>query len=191
MHTMKATLAAACVVFLTMTLSACGTSSTANGTTISATPQSSAEQDDTNDDATDANASTDADANTTDTNDETNTMSNQQSLITVQDGNGTTVRFELNGSSAAKDLLAQLPLTIEVEDFSTNEKIFYPNALDVSNTPLAQVAVGTLAYYEPWGDVVMFFDTYRSNSALYELGHVTSGGDAISNLSGAITITAE
>ncbi|NMM94387.1 cyclophilin-like fold protein [Bifidobacterium oedipodis] len=188
MRTMKTVLAAACVVFLTMTLSACGTLNTTSDETLSATPQSSAEQDDTNADTADANASTDA--STTDTSNETSTMSNQQSVITVQDGNGTTVQFELNGSSAAKDLLAQLPLTVEVEDFSTNEKIFYPETLDVSDTPLAQVAVGTLAYYEPWGDVVMFFDTYRSNSALYELGHVTAGGNDINQLSGTITISA-
>ncbi|QOL35526.1 hypothetical protein BL8807_11040 [Bifidobacterium lemurum] len=110
--------------------------------------------------------------------------------INVQDENGTTVVFELNGSSAANDLLGQLPMTVAVENFSTNEKIFYPDALDVSDTPLASVAVGTLAYYEPWGDVVMFYGSYNANNALYELGHVVSGGDAIANLSGTITIAA-
>lgn len=32
--------------------------------------------------------------------------------------------YELNQSQAAKDLYAQLPLTLEVKDFSTNEKTF-------------------------------------------------------------------
>ena len=48
-------------------------------------------------------------------------------------------------------------LTIEVEDYSTNEKIFYPpQALDTTDAPLAEGGAGVLAYYAPWGDVVMF-----------------------------------
>ena len=39
---------------------------------------------------------------------------------------GKTTVFELNESLAARDLYAQLPLSIKVEDYSDNEKIFYP-----------------------------------------------------------------
>ena len=47
------------------------------------------------------------------------------------------------------------PFTVEIEDYSTNEKIFYPPCeLDTSDSPLATEGAGTLAYYEPWGDVV-------------------------------------
>ncbi len=37
--------------------------------------------------------------------------------------NDATVVFELNDSAAASALIDQLPLTVEVEDFGTNEKI--------------------------------------------------------------------
>ena len=47
-------------------------------------------------------------------------------LVRVTDSQGTTLTLHLNGSQAAKDLCAQLPLDIEVENYSTNEKIFYP-----------------------------------------------------------------
>ena len=71
--------------------------------------------------------------------------------ITVSWNGGQAV-YELNHSPAAQSLLAQLPLTTQVEDYSTNEKIFYPEeGLDTSDTPLAQAGAGTLAYYEPWG----------------------------------------
>ena len=44
-----------------------------------------------------------------------------------------TLVYELNDSQAAADLYDQLPLTLEVEDYSTNEKIFYPpEALDTT-----------------------------------------------------------
>lgn len=98
--------------------------------------------------------------------------------------------YELNESEASKDLYEQLPLTREVENFSSNEKIFYPtNELNVDQTPRANSnEAGILAYYEPWGDVVMFYDSFSSSSGLYELGTALEGIDQIENLSGEITI---
>lgn len=67
--------------------------------------------------------------------------------------NGQTVKFELNDSNAAKMLYEQLPLSIGVQKFSNNEKIFYPpEKLDTNGAPLARGGAGTLAYYEPWGE---------------------------------------
>lgn len=40
--------------------------------------------------------------------------------------NENTIVFQLNDSNGAKQLYEQLPLEIEVENFSHNEKIFYP-----------------------------------------------------------------
>ena len=87
----------------------------------------------------------------------------------------------------------QLPFTVEVENFSTNEKIFYPSdKLSTKNTPNpSSVDVGTLAYYRPWGNVVMFYGGLRPNSDLYELGNVVSGKESIKNLSGSITVEKE
>lgn len=110
--------------------------------------------------------------------------------IRVLTAEGGTILFELNDSSASGDLYAQLPLTVQIEDFSTNEKIFYPEELDISDTPQAGMAVGTLAYYAPWGDVVMFYGEYSENPSLYELGHVVSGEELIPDLSGSVIIEA-
>ena len=110
--------------------------------------------------------------------------------LQVQSDGGTVV-YQLNDSAAADALLAQLPLTVEVEDYSTNEKIFYPpQALDTADAPPAEGGTGTLAYYAPWGDVVMFYGDYNASSSLYELGQAVSGGDLVGSLSGAITLTA-
>lgn len=112
------------------------------------------------------------------------------SQITVVSNGGSTV-FELNESPAAEALYNQLPLTIEVEDYSTNEKIFYPpEDLDTSDTPLADAGAGTLAYYEPWGDVVMFYDDFGAAGGLYELGRAVSGEELIESMSGTVEITA-
>ncbi|WP_083662131.1 cyclophilin-like fold protein [Thermophilibacter provencensis] len=109
--------------------------------------------------------------------------------ITVTCGEAT-VTYQLNDSAAADALLSQLPLTLEVEDFSDNEKVFYPpEGLDVAGAPLAESGeAGTLAYYEPWGDVVMFYGPFSPSGALYELGRAVDGAGAISGLSGAIEV---
>lgn len=102
---------------------------------------------------------------------------------------GGTVVYQLNDSAAADALLTQLPLTVELEDYSTNEKIFYPpQALDTSGAPLAEGGAGVLAYYAPWGDVVLFYDSFGRNSSLYALGQVVSGGELVGELSGTVTI---
>ena len=80
--------------------------------------------------------------------------------ITVSWDGGQAV-YELNHSPAAQSLLAQLPLTIQVEDYSTNEKIFYPEeGLDTSDTPLARAGAGTPGLLRAWGDVVFFYGDY-------------------------------
>ena len=79
-----------------------------------------------------------------------------------------------------------------MEDYSTNEKIFYPpGKLDASDAPVADAGKGTLAYYAPWGDVVMFYDYFGKGSSLYELGTVISGEEFIEALSGSVEITGE
>ena len=112
---------------------------------------------------------------------------NMQMTVTA---NGNEIVFELNGSGAAKALLAQLPLAVEVEDYGGKEKIFYPpKKLETGDTPLARgVRPGTLAYYAPWGDVVMFYDSFGSASGLYELGHAVRGGEHLRSLRGDIRV---
>ena len=109
--------------------------------------------------------------------------------ISVSDGNNTII-YELNDSTAASNLYRQLPLTTEVENFSSNEKIFYPSSdLNTDDTELAtKGGRGVLAYYAPWADVVMFYDTFSSANGLYELGRAIEGSNQIENLSGKITI---
>jgi hypothetical protein len=104
--------------------------------------------------------------------------------------NGNAMVFELNNSQAAKELYEQLPLTIAIEDYNNNEKIFYPpEKLDTTDTPLANAQPGTLAYYAPWGNVAIFYDGFGPASGLHDLGNVISGGEHIRNMSGTIHIT--
>jgi hypothetical protein len=119
-----------------------------------------------------------------------NASEDQMTIKISVKANGNTTVFELNNSLAAGDLYAQLPLSITVENYSDNEKIFYPSKkLNTTDTPMADGGrAGTLAYYAPWGDVVMFYKGFTSAPGLYELGHVTSGSEYITEMSGTIQI---
>ena len=104
-------------------------------------------------------------------------------------GNTGKVVFELNDSPAANSLWEQLPLETEISNFSSNEKIFYPeDSLNTANTPIAEGGAGTLAYYRPWGNVVMFYGPFSSNGSLYGLGEAIEGEKIISTLSGTLRI---
>lgn len=98
--------------------------------------------------------------------------------------------YALNESAAAKELCAQLPLTTKAEPFSDNEITFYPpEKLSVSDAPLSSGSAGSLSYYEPWGDVVMFYAPCEPNGGLFEIGHVIYGKENIKKLRGNIEIS--
>lgn len=103
--------------------------------------------------------------------------------------NGHSIIFVLNDSQGAKALYEQLPLDVKVEKFGHNEKIFYPpKKLSIAQTPLADAKAGTLAYYAPWGDVVMFYKAFGTAKGLYGLGAAVSGAEHIETLSGTLRI---
>lgn len=113
-------------------------------------------------------------------------LSDMQVKITSR---GYTVTFQLYDTAAAKQFYAQLPLSIKVENYNNNEKIFYPpEKLDITATPKADAKAGTLAYYAPWGNVVMFYGSFGSAPGLYELGHAVSGQGYIKGMSGRIRV---
>lgn len=148
------------------------------GTTAQESGQSSAEQE---------NDSTIQENNSTIVESVGNKEENMQ--IRIVDKQGNEILFQLNDSSASKTLYEQLPLSVEIENYSDNEKIFYPpEPLDTSDTPLAKGPKGILTYYEPWGDVAIFYEECTGASGLYMLGETISGEEQMESLSGEVEI---
>lgn len=89
-------------------------------------------------------------------------------------GNGMTLTFELNDSSASRDLIKLINKDFELKPYSNNEMYFNPEEeLDVSDTPLAPGGgEGTLGYYAPWNNVVIYTGDYSPASGLYILGQL-------------------
>ena len=79
--------------------------------------------------------------------------------------------FYLNDSPAAQDLASRGLLEVTVEDSADNEKAFLlEEPLDVSDTPLATGAAGTLCYFEPEHSIVVLCDDEEPREGHYELG---------------------
>ena len=54
--------------------------------------------------------------------------------------------------------------------------------------PAASGGAGVLAYYAPWGDVVLFYDGFSENASLFALGRAVSGAESIRDLTGTVTV---
>ena len=110
--------------------------------------------------------------------------------IKVTDGNHN-VTFELNETSAAQSLYNMLPMTREVQNYSTNEKIFYPETTISYSSDCIEGAcpAGTLALSSSSGNVVMYYGDASEYSGLYILGSAVEGADKISELTGDITVS--
>lgn len=110
--------------------------------------------------------------------------------ISVTDGQNTVI-FQLNDTPAAKSLYDQLPQTLPVENYGGNEKIFYPpDGLDTADAVEGGGSAGGLAYFSPWGNVVMYYGPFGQYPGLYLLGEASSGEDQIGQLTGTITVEA-
>ena len=116
-----------------------------------------------------------------------NTLSDMK--IRVSDGTNT-ITYKLNETSAAKSLYQMLPLKVTVENYSNNEKIFYPpTAVSYGSDCIeGDCPAGTLALFSPWGNVVMYYGPASRYSGLYILGKAIEGADNIRNLSGIIRV---
>lgn len=116
-------------------------------------------------------------------------LSDMQIRITSQ---GKAATFQLYDTAAARKLYGQLPLTLDLTNFRDAQWMFYPpRKLNTSGAPLAKnVRPGTLCYYAPWADVVMFYGSFGSAPGLYELGRAVQGAEHIRSLSGSIRIEA-
>lgn len=105
--------------------------------------------------------------------------------LRMTDQAGHQVTIALNDSGAAQDLARQKPSEVRIENYSNDEKTFYPDKkLNLANTPRAHAVVGTLGYFAPWGDVCLFYRNFGSAAGLYELGITINGKDQISQLIG-------
>ncbi|MBR2823641.1 MAG: hypothetical protein IKE24_08155 [Clostridia bacterium] len=110
--------------------------------------------------------------------------------IRVSDGTNTII-YQLNDSPSARSLYGMLPMDTAVENYGSNEKIFYPEqTIDPTDGTEGGGKAGGLALFSPWGNVVMYYDSFASYPGLYILGEAVEGAEQVKNLSGTIHVEA-
>ncbi|HEX8080824.1 MAG TPA: cyclophilin-like fold protein [Jatrophihabitans sp.] len=105
-------------------------------------------------------------------------------------------RFQatLSDSAAARDLLAQLPVTIDMADHGGVEKTgALPSPLSLDSQPEgADPDVGDLGYYAPGNDLVLYYGDQDYYSGIVVLGRLDgTAAQRISAMQGSVTATVE
>ena len=95
-------------------------------------------------------------------------------------------------SSAARDFLSLLPLTLTLEDYAGTEKISdLPRRLYTENAPAgSDPPVGDIAYYAPWGNLALYYRDFGYSSGLVILGRIDGGLEALGG-PGSLEVTIE
>jgi len=89
---------------------------------------------------------------------------------------------KLFDNATSRDFVAQLPLTVDMDDFAGAEKIFYPpeklstNERNAVNDP----AIGDINVYAPWGNIAIFYKNYSASRDLIRIGKIEEGMEALS-----------
>jgi hypothetical protein len=94
---------------------------------------------------------------------------------------GTPLTATLDDNVASRDFASLLPLALTLTDYAATEKISdLPRRLSTEGTPPgSEPAVGTLAYYAPWGNLALFYRDAGYANGLVRLGTITSGMDVL------------
>ena len=105
-------------------------------------------------------------------------------------------RFQatLSDSAAARDLVSQLPVTIDMTDHGGVEKTgALPSPLSLDGQPDgADPDIGDLGYYAPGNDLVLYYGDQTYYSGIVVLGRMDgTAAQRISTMNGSVTATIE
>jgi len=112
-----------------------------------------------------------------------------QIQITVGDQRFTA---ELDESAASRDLVAQLPVTLQMRDHGSVEKTGrLSSPLSLSGQPRgADPDIGDVGYYAPGQDLVLYYGDQSYFDGIVVLGRMEDGAASrLSSLAGTVTVT--
>jgi hypothetical protein len=108
--------------------------------------------------------------------------------------NNEEVIVNMYDNPASRDFLAQLPLTVTLEDYVGKEKIsILQKRLAGDNVKSGnQPKKGDFAYYSPWGNLAIFYKGFGdATNDLIILGKIESGKENFENIHGDFTVHIE
>lgn len=111
------------------------------------------------------------------------TVDNNEVIITMFD------------NPTSRDLISRLPLELSFEDYHGIEKVSYLEGQDPLITDGSESgfdpSVGDVTLYAPWGNIAIFYNDFGYSNGLIPLGHIDSGIETLSEISGEFTAIIE
>ncbi|WP_245921463.1 cyclophilin-like fold protein [Bowmanella denitrificans] len=103
-----------------------------------------------------------------------------------------TMTATLKNTAASRDFIAQLPMTLELKDYASTEKVAdLPQKLSTQGAPDGyEPRVGDITYYAPWGNLAIFYRDFGYSRGLVNLGRIIEGTENL-NFRGAMSATIE
>lgn len=100
---------------------------------------------------------------------------------------------EVYDNPTSRHLVSMLPLTLSFKDFNGTEKIAYPlRALSTEKAPEGfEPSEGDLTLFAPWGNLAIFYHSFRYSKGLVPIGHFVSGLDLLAKMNGDFTVRIE
>jgi len=117
-------------------------------------------------------------------------MQDKRMLVRVV-SNQTEIVFELNDTTVSRSFYRQLPLTVSIDNYSNNEKVFQPpRKLNCAGATEESCPAGTIAYFAPWNNVCLFYGDAPRYSGLYVMGKAVKNAGMIRDLTGKVRVEA-
>ena len=117
-------------------------------------------------------------------------MPSDKMLIEVV-SNQKEIVFELNDTSVSRSFYQQLPMTVAIENYGNNEKVFQaPQKLNCAKAQEGDCPAGSIAYFSPWNNVCLYYGDAPRYSGLYVMGKAVKNAELIRNLSGKVKVEA-
>lgn len=93
----------------------------------------------------------------------------------------------------ARDLIAQLPLTLTFRDFNRVEKITtLPRSLSTDGMPPGDDPLpNDIGYYAPWNNLVFYYADVGYFDGIVRIGQFDGSVEVIANQTGDFTVTIE
>lgn len=109
--------------------------------------------------------------------------------IRLSSENGNII-IELVDNPYADALYEKLPMEVQFEDYNQVEKIAYLKSAFEKQDGFSgyDPEIGDLAYYEPWGNLSIFYQDFDYSNDLISLGKVIENELELNELSGKVAI---
>jgi hypothetical protein len=106
---------------------------------------------------------------------------------------GTVITARLADNATARDLAAQLPLTLRFKDFNQVEKLArLPRRLSMDGVPAgSDPDIGDLGYYAPTGDLVFYYGDVGYWNGIVRIGRFDATMELIERQPDGFQVTIE